>query len=148
MGGFFSHTIFRCVKKACFFCAQKEKICLNIYRLNRDKGLRVPQKIIGGSTMKKLKRDNVILTGIFLGLMIFKVLAPDAAYAALPWEGPLEELEESITGTVAKVITAIVVCVSGMMIAMGEGGAAGRLALRLVFGLALAIGFMQIVSMF
>ena len=29
-----------------------------------------------------------------------------------------------------------------------EGGAAGRLALRLVFGLALAIGFMQIVSMF
>lgn len=98
--------------------------------------------------MKKLKRDNVILTGIFLGLMIFKVLAPDATYAALPWEGPLEELEESITGTVAKVITAIVVCVSGMMIAMGEGGAAGRLALRLVFGLALAIGFMQIVSMF
>lgn len=98
--------------------------------------------------MKKLKRDNVILTGIFLGLMIFKVLAPDTAYAALPWEGPLEELEESITGTVAKVITAIVVCVSGMMIAMGEGGAAGRLALRLVFGLALAIGFMQIVSMF
>ena len=98
--------------------------------------------------MKKLKRDNVILTGIFLGLMSFKVLAPDAAYAALPWEGPLEELEESITGTVAKVITAIVVCVSGMMIAMGEGGAAGRLALRLVFGLALAIGFMQIVSMF
>ena len=98
--------------------------------------------------MKKLKRDNVILTGIFLGLMIFKVLAPDVAYAALPWEGPLEELEESITGTVAKVITAIVVCVSGMMIAMGEGGAAGRLALRLVFGLALAIGFMQIVSMF
>ena len=98
--------------------------------------------------MKKLKRDNVILTGIFLGLMIFKVLAHDAAQAALPWEGPLEELEESITGTVAKVITAIVVCVSGMMIAMGEGGAAGRLALRLVFGLALAIGFMQIVSMF
>lgn len=98
--------------------------------------------------MNKLKKDNVILTGIFLGLMIFKVIAPDAAYATLPWEGPLEELEESITGTVAKVITAIVVCVSGMMIAMGEGGAAGRLALRLVFGLALAIGFMQIVSMF
>lgn len=98
--------------------------------------------------MNKLKKDNVILTGIFLGLMIFKVIAPDAAYAALPWEGPLEELEESITGTVANVITAIVVCVSGMMISMGEGGAAGRLALRLVFGLALAIGFMQIVSMF
>ena len=98
--------------------------------------------------IKNVSVQQSRVCGLVLGYMAFKAFAPEAALAALPWEGPLEELEESITGTVAKVITAIVVCVSGLMIAMGEGGAAGRLALRLVFGLALAIGFMQIVSMF
>lgn len=76
------------------------------------------------------------------------IAEPVPAYASLPWEEPLTELKESITGTVAKAICAIVVCVTGVMIGMGEGGAAGRIALRLVFGLALAVGFTQIISMF
>lgn len=95
-----------------------------------------------------IKENTNIALGVFLGLTIFNMFNPDMVSAALPWEGPLEELEESITGPVAKGITAIVVCVCGVMIAMGEGGASGRLALRLIFGLALAIGFMQILSMF
>lgn len=95
-----------------------------------------------------LKENSGAALGVFLGLMVFNMFNPDIASAALPWEGPLEELEESITGPVARGITAIVVCFCGVMIAMGEGGASGRLALRLIFGLALAIGFMQIISMF
>lgn len=95
-----------------------------------------------------MKRINPLFFGLMLGFMAYSIVEPSVASAALPWEGPLEELKASITGTVAKAICAIVVCVTGVMIGMGEGGAAGRIALRLVFGLALAIGFMQIISMF
>lgn len=97
---------------------------------------------------KSFNQSNALILGLITGYLIFTSLEPSTACAALPWEGPLEELKSSITGTVAKAITAIVVCVCGLMISMGEGGASGRIALRLVFGLALAIGFMQIISMF
>lgn len=96
----------------------------------------------------KYKIDSALMLGALAGLAAYQLLAPASALAALPWEGPLETLKASITGTVAKAICAVVVCVTGVMIGMGEGGAAGRVALRLVFGLALAIGFMQIISMF
>lgn len=95
-----------------------------------------------------MKMKNSFLFGLIIGYFIFLASEPNIAAAALPWEGPLEELKSSITGTVAKAICAIVVCVTGVMIGMGEGGQAGRVALRLVFGLALAIGFMQIITMF
>lgn len=95
-----------------------------------------------------MKKVNPLFLGLMLGFMVYSIIEPSSTSAALPWEGPLEELKSSITGTVAKAICAIVVCVTGVMIGMGEGGAAGRIALRLVFGLALAIGFMQILSMF
>ena len=95
-----------------------------------------------------MKKVNPLFLGLMLGFMVFNIVEPSVASAALPWEGPLEELKASITGTVAKAICAMVVCCTGVMIGMGDGGGAGRIALRLVFGLALAIGFMQIISMF
>lgn len=91
---------------------------------------------------------NPFLYGLLIGFFLFQLSDPTIAAAALPWESPFQELKESITGTVAKAICAIVVCVSGVMVGMGEGGQAGRLALRLVFGISLAVGFMQILSMF
>ncbi len=68
--------------------------------------------------------------------------------ASLPWEGPLEMLAESLTGDLAKTVCAAIVCVSGIFIALGEGGPFGRVAGRLIFGLALAIGAMNIVKLF
>lgn len=99
----------------------------------------------------KLQSQNNYFTLILLlGCMVYSYLEPSTAAAAgsLPWETPMETLRDSLTNTVAKAICAIVVCVTGVMISMGEGGAAGRVALRLVFGLALAIGFLQILDMF
>ena len=86
--------------------------------------------------------------GIVLGLIIFELLAPGQVYAALPWEGPLEQLQYSLTGPVAKAVCAITVCCSGFFVACGEGGQFGRLCGRLVLGLSLSVGFMQIISMF
>ena len=86
--------------------------------------------------------------GLGIGLIIFELLAPGQAYAALPWEGPLEQLQYSLTGPVAKAVCAITVCCSGFFVACGEGGQFGRLCGRLVLGLSLSVGFMQIISMF
>lgn len=94
------------------------------------------------------KFDKILTMSLLAGLIIYTTISPETANAALPWEGPLDELQESITGPVAAAVCAVIVCVCGFMIAMGEGGATGRLALRLIFGLALAIGFMNILSMF
>lgn len=69
-----------------------------------------------------------------------------SCYAGLPWEGPLETVKESLTGPVAKGVCVITVAVTGIMIGMGEGGAAGRKLLQLICGLAmalLAIGFID-----
>lgn len=97
----------------------------------------------------KLTQNHYFTLVILLGCMIYSYLEPSTAAAgSLPWETPMETLRDSLTNTVAKAICAIVVCVTGVMISMGEGGAAGRVALRLVFGLALAIGFLQILDMF
>lgn len=99
------------------------------------------------SQFEKLKIDHFFVFGMIAGFFIANFIEPTITFA-LPWDGPLQTLEDSLTGTVATAITAITVCVTGMMIAMGEGGAAGRVALRLIFGLALAIGFTQIISIF
>lgn len=95
----------------------------------------------------KAKLDTYLILSIISGVVILNAMFP-ASIWAMPWDGPLQELRNSITGTAAKAICAITVCVTGVMIGMGEGGAAGRKALQLVFGLALAIGFMQIVDLF
>lgn len=76
------------------------------------------------------------------------LIYPAKAHASLPWEGPLVQLQTSLTGPVAKAVCAIVVCCSGLFVALGEAGQFGRLCGRLVFGLALAVGFMQILSLF
>lgn len=99
-------------------------------------------------SIKSLKKfDKSLMFGIVFGVFVINAIFPEAIFA-LPWDGPLEELRASITGKAAKAICAITVCVTGVMVGMGEGGAAGRKALQLVFGLALAVGFMQIIDLF
>lgn len=66
----------------------------------------------------------------------------------LPWEKPLITIQRSLTGPVAKAIAMVVVVVAGIFVALGEGGPAGRLVGRLVFGLGLLFGALQIIDAF
>jgi type IV secretion system protein TrbC len=53
----------------------------------------------------------------------FMALATAPAYAAgsnMPWEQPLNQILESIQGPVAKVISVIVIIVTGLTLAFGE----------------------------
>ena len=76
------------------------------------------------------------------------MLGATRCYAAMPWEGPLETIQESVTGPVATGVCTIIVVVTGIAIACGEGGGAGRRLLQGVYGLALALGVASFISSF
>jgi type IV secretion system protein TrbC len=43
-----------------------------------------------------------------------------AAARALPWDGPLQQLQESLTGTVARTLAVIALVTAGGMLAFGS----------------------------
>lgn len=85
--------------------------------------------------------ENKIALGFMLGLLAYS----NNVYA-LPWEGPLETIQESLTGPVAKGVSIIIVVVTGLMIGFGEAGGAGRLMLKLIMGIGLALGAASLIS--
>ena len=68
-------------------------------------------------------------------------LATSPAYAAgsnMPWEQPLTQILDSIQGPVAKVISVIVIIVTGLTLAFGESSGGFRKLIQIVFGLSIA----------
>lgn len=81
-----------------------------------------------------------VLKVILLALILI-ILLPVFAYASgagLPWESPLEKILDSVSGPVAKVVGIIVIVLTGLGIAFGEGGGLMRKVLNIVFGLSVA----------
>ena len=77
----------------------------------------------------------VLSTFVVFGLLT----AP--AYAAgsnMPWEQPLNQILESIQGPVAKVISVIVIILTGLALAFGETSGGFRRLIQIVFGLSIA----------
>jgi type IV secretion system protein VirB2 len=56
----------------------------------------------------------------------------------MPWEGPLQQIESSLTGPVSHVIGAVSIITLGFGVAFSEGGSMMRKALWAVLGLAIA----------
>jgi len=72
--------------------------------------------------------------------VIFTLLTAPA-YAAgsnMPWEQPLNQILESIQGPVAKVISVIVIILTGLALAFGETSGGFRRLIQIVFGLSIA----------
>jgi type IV secretion system protein TrbC len=71
----------------------------------------------------------------------FVALATAPAYAAgsnMPWEQPLTQILDSIQGPVAKVISVIIIIVTGLTLAFGETSGGFRRLIQVVFGLSIA----------
>jgi type IV secretion system protein VirB2 len=71
----------------------------------------------------------------------FVALATAPAYAAgsnMPWEQPLNQILESIQGPVAKVVSVIIIIVTGLTLAFGETAGGFRRLIQIVFGLSIA----------
>ena len=63
------------------------------------------------------------------------------AYAAgtnMPWEQPLQQILDSIQGPVAKVVSVIIIIVTGLTLAFGETSGGFRRLIQIVFGLSIA----------
>ena len=63
------------------------------------------------------------------------------AYAAgtnMPWEQPLQQILDSVQGPVAKVISVIVIIITGLTLAFGETSGGFRRLIQIVFGLSIA----------
>jgi type IV secretion system protein TrbC len=71
----------------------------------------------------------------------FIALATAPAYAAgsnMPWEQPLNQILDSIQGPVAKVVSVIIIIVTGLTLAFGETSGGFRRLIQIVFGLSIA----------
>lgn len=86
-----------------------------------------------------MKSHRILRVAAF-GLALLACAAP--AYAAgsgMPWEGPLEQIVDSITGPVARAAAVIAIVIAGVTIIFSEGGGGVR---KLAFvGLGIAIMF-------
>jgi type IV secretion system protein TrbC len=71
----------------------------------------------------------------------FVTLAAAPAYAAgsnMPWEQPLNQILDSVQGPVAKVISVIIIVITGLTLAFGETAGGFRRLIQIVFGLSIA----------
>jgi type IV secretion system protein TrbC len=73
-------------------------------------------------------------------IVALAIAAPaHAAGSGMPWEGPLEQVVDSITGPVARAAAVIAIVIAGVTIIFSEGGGGVR---KLAFvGLGIAIMF-------
>jgi type IV secretory pathway VirB2 component (pilin) len=72
-------------------------------------------------------------------ILFATVTAP--AYAAgsnMPWEQPLTQILNSVQGPVAKVVSVIIIIVTGLTLAFGETAGGFRRLIQIVFGLSIA----------
>jgi type IV secretory pathway VirB2 component (pilin) len=63
------------------------------------------------------------------------------AYAAgsnMPWEQPLQQILDSIQGPVAKILSVIVIVMTGLTLAFGDTSGGFRRLIQIVFGLSIA----------
>lgn len=79
-----------------------------------------------------------LVLGVALGLAAAGAAQAAGGGAAMPWEGPLQTIADSITGPVAKAIGVVAIAVTGLGVAFAEGGSWVRRGLGIVFGLAIA----------
>lgn len=63
-----------------------------------------------------------------------------AGAQGLPWEGPLQQIQDGLTGPVLQTFLIISIIVAGLMMALTEVGAGAKRLLQAVFGLSIAAG--------
>jgi type IV secretory pathway VirB2 component (pilin) len=74
---------------------------------------------------------------LFAALHILSMKA-FAGGSGMPWEGPLDQILQSVSGPVARAIGVGAIIVTGLGLAFGEGGGGMRKMLWVVFGLTIA----------
>jgi type IV secretion system protein TrbC len=82
-------------------------------------------------------RDLIYLSAAVLACA-FIAHPAQAAGTNMPWEQPLSQILDSIQGPVAKVMSVIVIILTGLALAFGETSGGFRRLIQIVFGLSIA----------
>lgn len=64
--------------------------------------------------------------------------AAQAAGTGMPWEQPLQQIQDSLTGPVAKIVGVAAITILGLTLAFGESSGGLRRMIQIVFGLSIA----------
>ena len=81
---------------------------------------------------------NLVTMATTFAVVALMVAPAHAAGSNMPWEQPLNQILESIQGPVAKVMSVIVIIVTGLTLAFGESSGGFRRLIQIVFGLSIA----------
>ncbi len=71
-------------------------------------------------------------------LFLVTANAAFASGSSMPWEEPLNQILESVQGPVAKVVSVIIIIVTGLTLAFGDSSGGFRRLIQIVFGLSIA----------
>ena len=85
-----------------------------------------------------MKRSYVIKGVILTGALCALAAPAHAAGSGMPWEGPLDQILQSIEGPVAKIIGTLAIIITGLTLAFGDSGGGFRKLIQIVFGLSIA----------
>ena len=81
---------------------------------------------------RSFQRTLAMLLSLLLVTPVF------AAGSDMPWEGPLQDILDSIQGPVARIVAVIIIIVTGLTLAFGDSGGGFRKLVQIVFGLSIA----------
>jgi type IV secretory pathway VirB2 component (pilin) len=82
-----------------------------------------------------------LFSGLPAAAALCALLACGPAYAAgsdMPWEAPLQQVVDSVTGPVAQAAAVVAVVIFGVGVAMSESGSGLRRGVGILFGIAIA----------
>ncbi|HTX49909.1 MAG TPA: TrbC/VirB2 family protein [Caulobacteraceae bacterium] len=98
----------------------------------------------------RLRRALALAPGALLAaaLLAEPAFATTTSGTSMPWETPLQTIETSLSGPVAKAVGIIAIVVTGLGFAFAEGGSAMRKGIGIVFGLAIAFTATTFISSF
>ena len=89
------------------------------------------------ATARRLHRRALDVV-IFAALSLAFAPAAYASGSSMPWETPLNSILESVQGPVAKIISVIIITVTGLTLAFGDTSGGFRRLIQIVFGLSIA----------
>lgn len=81
---------------------------------------------------------RAIKLGGAVGLSLMLASPAWAAGSGMPWEGPLDQILQSIEGPVARIVAVIIITLTGLTLAFGETSGGMRKLIQIVFGLSIA----------
>lgn len=81
---------------------------------------------------------KIIPALLTIGAVLLWASVAHAAGSNMPWERPLQQILDSVQGPVARIISVIIITITGLSLAFGDTSGGFRHLMQIVFGLSVA----------